>query len=170
MRILVTDMMDLTKLEMNDPKKNFVNFSLSAAVSSAALPFESQAFEQHKTLLLEIQDNLQYNGNPDQIKQLVGIFIDNAMKYSDPEGEIRVTLQQNREKKTLKIYNTGKGVPEEEKEKIFQRFYRSDASRARATGGYGLGLSIAQRIAETHKIKIQVESEYEHWICFTLTL
>ena len=67
------------------------------------------------------------------------------------------------------MYNTGKGIPESEKEKIFQRFYRSDASRSRATGGYGLGLSIAQSIADAHKIRIQVESEYEHWICFVLT-
>lgn len=169
MRILIGNMMNLTKLEMENFKKDFASFSLSAAVAGAALPFESQAFEQEKKLLLEIQENLQYFGNSDQMKQLVGIFIDNAIKYSDEHGEIRVTLQQVQNKKVLKIFNTGKGIPEEEKEKIFERFYRSDASRARATGGYGLGLSIAKRIADTHKIKIQVESEYEHWICFILT-
>lgn len=169
MRVLVGEMMNLTKLEMGDKEKDFVDFSLSEAVSGAALPFEGQAFEQEKQLELEIQENISYHGNPDQIKQLVGIFMDNALKYSKEHGEIRVTLQQVQNKKTLKVYNTGKGIPESEKEKIFQRFYRSDASRARATGGYGLGLSIAQSIADVHKIRIQVESEYEHWICFILT-
>ncbi|MGN1403529.1 MAG: sensor histidine kinase [Ruminococcus sp.] len=169
MRTLVSDMMNLTKLEMSDPQKDFTSFSLSAAVSSAALPFESQAFEQEKKLTMEIQEDLQYTGNMEQIVQLVAIFIDNAIKYSDEHGEIRVTLQQVRDKKTLKIFNTGKGVTEAEKEKIFERFYRSDSSRARQTGGYGLGLSIAKSIADTHRIKIQVESEYEHWICFILT-
>ena len=169
MRVLVGEMMNLTKLEMGDKEKDFVDFSLSEAVSGAALPFEGQAFEQEKQLELEIQENISYHGNPDQIKQLVGIFLDNALKYSKEHGEIRVTLQQVQNKKTLKVYNTGKGIPESEKEKIFQRFYRSDASRARATGGYGLGLSIAQSIADAHKIRIQVESEYEHWICFILT-
>lgn len=169
MRVLVGEMMNLTKLEMGDKEKDFVDFSLSEAVSGAALPFEGQAFEQEKQLELEIQEDISYYGNPDQIKQLVGIFMDNALKYSKKHGEIRVTLQQVQNKKTLKVYNTGKGIPESEKEKIFQRFYRSDASRARATGGYGLGLSIAQSIADAHKIRIQVESEYEHWICFILT-
>lgn len=169
MRVLVGEMMNLTKLEMGDKEKDFVDFSLSEAVSGAALPFEGQAFEQGKQLELEIQEDIPYHGNPDQIKQLVGIFMDNALKYSKEHGEIRVTLQQVQNKKTLKVYNTGKGIPESEKEKIFQRFYRSDASRARSTGGYGLGLSIAQSIADAHKIRIQVESEYEHWICFILT-
>ena len=162
MRVLVGEMMNLTKLEMGDKEKDFVDFSLSEAVSGAALPFEGQAFEQKKQLELEIQEDISYHGNPDQIKQLVGIFMDNALKYSKEHGEIRVTLQQVQNKKTLKVYNTGKGIPESEKEKIFQRFYRSDASRARSTGGYGLGLSIAQSIADAHKIRIQVESEYEH--------
>lgn len=169
MRILVSEMMNLTKLEMGEKAKDFMDFSLSEAVSGAALPFEGQAFEQEKQLELDIQEGITYHGNPDQIKQLVGIFMDNALKYSEEHGQIRVTLQQTQNKKTLKIYNTGKGIPEAEKEKIFQRFYRSDASRARATGGYGLGLSIAKSIADAHKIRIQVESEYEHWICFVLT-
>lgn len=77
---------------------------------------------------------------------------------------------QVRDKKILKFFNTGKGVEESEREKIFERFYRSDSSRARTSaGGYGLGLSIAKSIADAHRIKIQVESEYGSWICFVLT-
>lgn len=167
--MLIVDMINLTKLETSDSQCDFQQFSLSAAVSNAALPFESQAFEQHKHLNLEIQENISYTGISDQIKQLVGIFIDNVIKYSDENGEIRVTLSQTRDKKTLKFYNTGKGIKSKEREKIFQRFYRSDSSCTRMMGGYGLGLLIAQSIVNTHKIKIQVESKYEKWICFTLT-
>ena len=82
MRVLVGEMMNLTKLEMGDKEKDFVDFSLSETVSGAALPFEGQAFEQEKQLELEIQEDISYHGNPDQIKQLVGIFMDNALKYS----------------------------------------------------------------------------------------
>ena len=71
MRVLVGEMMNLTKLEMRDKEKDFVDFSLSEAVSGAALPFEGQAFEQEKQLELEIQEDISYHGNPDQIKQLV---------------------------------------------------------------------------------------------------
>lgn len=165
---LIKDMMNLTKLDMRNQQQEFTSFSLSTAVTNAVLPFESQAFEQKKKLTLEVQENIQYTGNAEQMKQLIAIFTDNAIKYSNANGEIRVTLEQIRDKKILKIYNTGQGVTETEKEKIFERFYRSDSSRSRATGGYGLGLSIAKSIADAHKIKIQVESEYEHWICFTL--
>ena len=168
MCVLISDMMNLSKLDFGESRQSFKQFSLSNAVSGAALPFESQAFEQHKKLELDIQDGIVYTGNIDQIKQLVGIFIDNAIKYSDEKGEIRVTLRQVKDKKTLKFYNTGIGVREEEKEKIFARFYRSDASRTRSTGGYGLGLSIAMQIMEQHKIRVQVESEYGKWVCFTL--
>ncbi len=170
MRILVGDMMNLTKVELDDTRRNFKQFSLSNVVSSAALPFESQAFEMNKKLELDIQENILYTGDAEEIKRLVGIFIDNAIKYSDEKGEIRVTLQQIKDKCTLKFYNTGKGVTEDEKEKIFERFYRSDASRTRATGGYGLGLSIAKSICDAHRIKIHVESEYGRWVCFVLTL
>ncbi len=170
MRKLIRDMMDLTKLEMKNQQEEFTNFSLSTAVTNAVLPFESQAFEQEKNLTLDIEENIQYTGNPEQIRQLTAIFVDNAIQYSNAHGEIRVSLKQNRDKKILQIYNTGKGVTEAEREKIFERFYRSDFSRSRATGGYGLGLSIAKSIADKHKIRIQVESEYEHWICFTLIL
>lgn len=171
MRLLIGDMMNLTKLEFGDKTKHFTTFSLSNAISNAVLPFESQAFEQHKTLTLDIQEDLQYTGNTEQIQQLVSIFLDNAIKYSNENGEIRVTLQQVRDKKHLKIFNTGMGIQESEREKIFERFYRSDTSRTHTTaGGYGLGLSIAKSIADTHKIKIHVESEYGQWICFLLIL
>lgn len=170
MRILITDMMRLTKLERPADAQDQVEFDLSKLVENTALPFESQAFESRKKLEIEVENGLTYRGNAEEIRQMVGIFLDNAFKYSEEEGTVRVTLQKNKDKKLLKIYNTGIGIRPDEEEKIFLRFYRSDHSRARATGGYGLGLSIAKRIADKHKIKIQVESEEGKWACFLLTL
>ena len=169
MRTLVTEMMDLTRLENDTARQERAEFSLSEVVENTVLPFESTAYEQHKTLHMDIQPNLKYTGNQAQIEQLIGIFMDNAVKYANDNGEIRVSLTQNKDKKILKFYNTGIGVQEEEKEKIFRRFYRSDTSRTRQTGGYGLGLSIAKEIADAHKIKIHVESEPGQWVSFILT-
>lgn len=169
MRTLVTEMMDLTRLENDTARQERTEFSLSEVVENTVLPFESTAYEQHKTLHTDIQPNIKYTGNQAQIEQLIGIFMDNAVKYANDNGEIRVSLTQNKDKKILKFYNTGIGVQEEEKEKIFRRFYRSDTSRTRQTGGYGLGLSIAKEIADAHKIKIHIESEPGQWVSFILT-
>ena len=168
MRVLVGEMMNLTKLEMGDKQKDFVDFSLSEAVSGAALPFEGQAFEQEKQLELDIQDGIRYHGNPDQIKQLVGIFIDNALKYSEEHGQIRVTLQQTQNKKVLKVYNTGKGIPESEKEKIFQRFYRSPS--ASEAEGVGIGLYLARQIAAGQGGYLKVSSRPGEGSTFSLFL
>lgn len=169
MRVLVDEMMALTKMEYNNHILDTAErFDLSAAVETMALPFESQAFEQQKKFLITVQPDLYFHGNSEQIRRMIGILIDNAFKYSAEHGEIKVSLREETNRAILEVYNTGKGIREEETEKIFERFYRSDSSRARATGGYGLGLSIAKSVAEAHKIKIEVNSVPDHWITFTL--
>lgn len=169
MRVLVDEMMALTKMEYNNNPDTAERFNLSSAVETMALPFESQAFEQKKQFRIMVQPDLYFHGNSEQIRRMIGILIDNAFKYSAEHGEIKVSLKEETgSRAVLEVYNTGKGIQEEEKEKIFERFYRSDSSRARATGGYGLGLSIAKSVAEAHKIKIEVNSEPEQWITFTL--
>jgi len=169
MRILVDEMMTLTKMEHSSATATAERFNLSSAVETMALPFESQAFEQQKKFEIDIQPELYFQGNPEQIRRMIGILIDNAFKYSAEHGAIRVSLKEEAGGRSmLEVYNTGKGVREDEKEKIFERFYRSDSSRARATGGYGLGLSIAKSVADAHKMKIEVNSEPEHWITFTV--
>lgn len=170
MRILVSELMDLAKLGVLDAAPSFQKFNLSSAIENMALPFESQAFEMNRKYEISIMPDLEYTGNPEQIKRMAGIFLDNAFKYSNEGGEIKLCLKEEGNKKILSIYNTGKGIKKGEEAKIFERFYRSDTSRARETGGYGLGLSIASTIAESHKIKIQVESVENEWIQFTLII
>lgn len=170
MNVLVNDLLVLSRLENSSRDFITADFDLSRAVTNTALPFECQAFESNKNFVLNIGDGIHINGSEEHIKQMTGIFIDNALKYSKDGGTVRVSLTKEDNKAVLSVYNTGSGVPEEDVEKLFERFYRSDESRARSTGGYGLGLAIAKSIIDKHKFKIQVENQEGRSICFVVTM
>lgn len=172
MNALIRDLLDLAKMDSleDSPKRPaFAEFDLSRAVSSAALSFESLAFEAHKTYRMQIAENLSYCGNEPAIRQLVTILLDNAFKYSDEKGTITISLKA-KGKGILTVHNTGKGIPSEEQKHIFERFYRSDASRSRDTGGYGLGLSIAASVARSHRARISVQSDGKTYTQITVIL
>ena len=170
MNVLVNDLLDLSRLE--NKTSNFIKteFDLSQAVTNAALPFECQAFESNKNFVLNIDDGITVTGSEQHIKQMAGIFIDNALKYSKDGGTVRVSLSKDDGKAVLSVYNTGAGVKDSEKDRLFERFYRSDESRNRTTGGYGLGLAIAKSIIDKHKFKITVENEEGKSICFVVAM
>ena len=98
------------------------------------------------------------------------MLVDNALKNSESGELIRVTTGKEGNRCFVKVYNTGHGIPADDLDKIFNRFFRSDSSRARSTGGYGLGLAIAQSIVTAHKGKISVESEENKYALFTMLL
>jgi signal transduction histidine kinase len=108
-------------------------------------------------------------GDKVRLQQLFTNLIDNAIKYT-PMGSIQITLEKNWDEALVKIKDTGIGIPREEHEKIFKRFYRVDKSRSKETGGVGLGLSIAEWIAHAHLGKIEVESELNKGSTFTVYL
>ncbi|MBO5164273.1 MAG: GHKL domain-containing protein [Ruminococcus sp.] len=170
MNVLVNDLLSLTRLENNTREFITCEFDLSRAVTNAALPFECQAFESRKNFVLNVDDGIKIVGSEQHIKQMTGIFIDNALKYSKDGGTVRVSLTKEDGKAVLAVYNTGSGVREEEVDKLFERFYRSDESRNRSTGGYGLGLAIAKSIIDKHKFKVQVENQEGRSICFVVTM
>lgn len=169
MRILVQEMLDLTRITNSDQQIAQSRFNISSLIENVALPFECQAFEQKKAFHIELEPDVEFFGNTERIRRMIGIFIDNAFKYSNENGTIKIQLTTENGKKILKIYNTGIGIQKGEEEKIFERFYRSDSSRS-AQGGYGLGLAIAKSIADQNGIKIQVQTEPGQWISFNLTL
>lgn len=170
MSVLVNDLLNLTRLENNTVELERKYFNMSKAIVNTALPFECQAFESNKKFEVNVDDNIMFCGSEKHIKQMAAIFIDNALKYSNDGGTVRVTLQKMGDKKVLSIYNTGEGVKEEDKEKIFERFYRSDESRNRATGGYGLGLAIAKSIIDNHKFKLHVMNQPGKSVCFIISM
>jgi signal transduction histidine kinase len=134
-----------------------------------ALEFESRAFEEGKTYEIQVQPGISLFGDEEQLKRLTSIFIDNAINYSDERGKIELTLAQtDGGRPLLSVVNTGAGIPEDERQRVFDRFYRSDASRARETGGHGLGLAIAKSIVEQHNGEITLDGQTGSWVRFTV--
>lgn len=167
---LVFDLLDLAKMDETGESLIYSEFDLSNVVLSKTLEFECTAFEAGKVFEQNITENIRCKANEDAIKHLVTILIDNAIKHSDENGIVRVTLTTAGNKKIFQVYNTGNGIRSSEKDKIFNRFYRSDESRSKETGGYGLGLSIAKAIVDAHKGTITVDGEENKWISFTVVL
>lgn len=170
MNLLIHDLLTLAKADEGNEKLVMSAFDLSKTIQNTTLEFESAAFEAQRRLEDAVEDGIAYVGHEKQIKQLVSILIDNAIKHSEPGGRIKVSLRRSGDRCQLSVYNTGAGVDEAERAKIFDRFYRSDDSRSRETGGYGLGLSIAKSIVDAHKGKIAVSGKSGSWIEFTVTL
>lgn len=170
MKHLINNLLDLAKLDAYSDKQEFSVTDLTKTVRNAALSFESLAYEYGKKYTMEIEEDLSVCGNENQLKQLVVILLDNAFKYADEKGSIQISLFRHGDKKQLLVRNTGKGIAPKDQKRIFERFYRSDSSRSRQSGGYGLGLSIAQSIVKSHKGQITVKSDGNTYTEFTILL
>lgn len=123
---------------------------------------ESAKFAAEKNLSVEFSmpDRIaEIDGDPDAIRRLFVILIDNAVKYSNPGGNIRITVMAQGDSVQAAVADTGIGIARDDQARIFDRFWRVDKVRSRAAGGAGLGLSIARRIVDQHRGTIEVESE-----------
>lgn len=167
---LVRDLLYLARDDADRLEMIKSEFDFSNAVENAVLPFEVVAFESGMTLEMEIQKGITCSGDEKSLKQLFVILVDNAIKNSEKGAKITVKAYTERQNIIYKVRNTGNGIRKEDLLKIFQRFYRVDTSRTRKTGGYGLGLSIAQTIAQKHGGTIKAESEYGKWAEFTFKM
>ncbi|HEX7713758.1 MAG TPA: ATP-binding protein, partial [Bacillota bacterium] len=109
-------------------------------------------------------------GNRDQIKQVLINLLDNAFKYTPTGGSIRIAIRAEAEMLKVMVADTGIGIPEADRDRIFERFYRVDKGRSRELGGTGLGLSIVKHIVESHGGKVTVESKLNRGSVFSFTL
>ena len=155
---LVKNLLDLSQIE-NNKKMNFKEENISVLVETSILTSESLFYESKLKLKYNIEDNIKLVCNSIQIKQLVSILIDNAIKYSEEKGNVNILLKQDNKDIIFEIKNKGIAIKEEEREKIFERFYKSDESRNRDKNNYGLGLAIAKSIVENHNGKIEAYSK-----------
>lgn len=167
---LVKKLISLAKMDEEKVQLVFGQFCVSDAVWEAAVPFETLAESKGHNLELNIQPDITMNGDESSIKQLVSILLDNAVKYSSENGEIKLSLAKTNKHVKLEVYNKTDSISKENLDRLFDRFYRADSSRSRETGGYGIGLSIAKAIVEAHKGRITASTQDGKSIRFTVLL
>lgn len=155
MGILVTQLLDLARTESVAVQSENIDFS--RLVAGEVLPFESVAFEKGFMLNSDIASGISVEGNSTQLKQLVSILLDNAIRHSKGGNEILITLTKEHGFVRLSVINKGDEIPLEQREQIFERFYRVDTARNGEDKHYGLGLSIAKAIVTSHKGDIEVQ-------------
>ncbi len=155
---LTADLIMLSRMEEQASSVQVVAFPISDLTEETASSFQALALTQKKDFLCEIQPMLTLNGDPNAYTKLVSILLDNALKYSSDEGFIRLSLNKQGKTIRLSVYNTTGQLDSENIAHLFDRFYRTDKSRNSRTGGYGLGLSIAQAIVTAHHGKITAET------------
>lgn len=163
---LVKNLLMLSKMEETHIKLSFSDFNLSETVYESANAFKAVANMQGKEFLLDVHPNIKIYGEESSIRQLVSILIDNAIKYANERGTIKITLSSYKKGSKLEVDNSTEDINEVNLNRLFDRFYRDDSSRSRDTGGYGIGLSIAKSIVEAHNGKISVKSEDGKSVCF----
>ena len=167
---LVQQLVTLSRLDEEKGLEEKCEFNLSEAVSECVQPYESLAQTREKNLTLNIEEDITYTGDERSIRQLAGILMDNAVKYSSENGNITLTLKKKGKKIFLEVYNDADDLPQGKLDVLFERFYRLDSSRNSGTGGSGIGLSVAKAIVQAHKGKITAENKNGRGLTITVIL
>ena len=157
MNNLIIELLELAKSE-GKSNVTYIEGNLSKTIELSFLTFEGIAYEKKIKIDYDIKDNIKMLMNENNIKELVEILLDNAIKHSKENGKINVLLTENSKTIELAVTNEGEEMPSGEEEKIFERFYRSDKSRDRSNSRFGLGLAIAKNIVTNHGGTIAAKS------------
>ena len=170
MKTLVEEMLTLSRTEDAQRKPTVADVDLSDLSEDCALAFEPVAFEAGKPLSWDVTPALTVSGDGEKLRRLLSILLDNAAKYGAPGEGIVLSLRAERSQAVLSVSNGSGGhpIPPEELPRLFERFYRADASRGEQSG-FGLGLPIAQAIAKEHHGALRAESD-QQTTRFTFTL
>lgn len=162
MKKLVSDMLLLARNDADETQPLATEPVLfSDVVLGAILSFESVALDNSLRIHDEITPDIVVSGDKAQLEELVGILLDNACKYAAPESVISVRLTRQERSVHLAVHNKGDAFDDDAIAHLFERFYRLDQSRTRQTGGYGLGLAIADSICQRHQGHISAANEDE---------
>ncbi|MEW9122081.1 MAG: HAMP domain-containing sensor histidine kinase [Thermotaleaceae bacterium] len=167
---LINDLLSLAKIEDKNFEAPKLPFNISNAVNEVMLSMEAIAKEKGVKLYPAIEADIIVKSDSERVKQVVTILFDNAIKYSDENGQIDISLKATKRQVIYSIKNTGKGIAKEDLPRVFDRFYRADPSRTHENGGYGLGLSIAKSIMDRLGGEIQVKSVENEYTTFTFML
>lgn len=151
---LIKNLVELARTEEAIKEDAAACFSISEIAQANADAFQMLAEADGKVLTAEIAEGISLKGVQDNFFRLFSILLDNAVKYCDPEGVIQLSVSQRGRNIYIAVSNPCAGVNTAQLPRYFDRFYRADSSRARSTGGYGIGLSTAKAIVTRHKGRI----------------
>ncbi|MBQ9749949.1 MAG: HAMP domain-containing histidine kinase [Clostridia bacterium] len=165
---LVNQLVTLSRMDEEGQPLNVTEVAIGELVADTVAEFEPLAKERGKAITASVDKEISYLGDEALLHRLVGILMDNAIKYCDQGGEITVNLHRGR-RIILTVENTYAAVDELELNRLFDRFYRADKAR-KFTGGYGVGLSMAKAIVEKHKGEITAYKKDATYIGFKVLL
>lgn len=155
---LLNDLINISMIESGEMQMSFRYFELGPYLNSVVEELKYLAEEKNISLNCQpIREGLQVFGDKERLKQVLNNLIQNAIKYTE-KGGVEILVEEEKKFVTIKVKDTGIGIPEDQISRIFERFYRVDKARSRAVGGTGLGLSIVKHILEAHNSKVEVKS------------
>jgi len=166
---IVTDLLALSSLEGGKPPAP-EPVSLRESLESALRTVEPTARTRGIRLVCEPFDDLSVLGHDIRLEQVWVNLLENAIKYNRPEGQVRVQVTRDSGSALVRVHDTGLGIPSRDLPRIFERFYRVDKARSRATGGTGLGLAIVKHAVEQMGGSVSVESRLGQGSVFTVAL
>lgn len=167
---LVRTLLDLSRIQCGERKFNMVNFDAAEMAMTILFSFEKQIDQKRLNVVFDCEDKMYVLADSDAIHQVLYNLIDNAVKFSYEEGELRITLRERDKNVLVEVYNEGKGIPATDLPHVFDRFYKADKSRGLDKTGVGLGLFIVKAILQAHGENITVTSEEGKNCCFSMTL
>ncbi|MED0990900.1 sensor histidine kinase [Bacillus nitratireducens] len=156
MNRLIVEMLELAKLESGTYKLEMSTFSIGELIQQVYTKLLFSMEEKHLQVDIHADSSLFVKANRSRIEQVVVNLLSNAIRYTPDSERIHVSVVETEDTVKIEIENTGNPIPEESLEKIWDRFYRLDASRSRHTGGTGLGLSIVKNILDLHRAEYGV--------------
>ncbi len=165
---LSSDLLDLSRVEAIGIQKSPLDLAALAADVAARLTAQSEKADI--TLVNTLRAPLVVPADRDEMAQVLVNLLDNAIAYTPPGGTVTLSAAETRETVTLSVTDTGIGILSHDISRLFERFYRADKARSRASGGTGLGLSIVKHIVESHGGTVGVQSEYNKGSIFSFTL
>lgn len=167
---IIDTLLTITTIESSEVKKSFKLLDISNTFLEVHESFFFIA--QEKGILLDIKemDHIQFLGNELLLKSLFSNIIDNAIKFSPKDSKIFISLKKDKKGLIFEVFDNGIGIKEEEKEKLFERFYRTDKSHNKKIKGYGLGLSIVKSIVNLHQGKIELKNNKPKGSIFKILL
>ncbi len=158
LNLLFSDLIEIAKLEYRDDLIRPERFDLQALLAEIIETVRAKADDKGLELVWE-NPPLEVLADRNRIRQVLTNLIENAVNYSE-EGSVRVRMRRHRDKARVEVVDTGRGIPEEHLDRVFERFYRIDSARSRKMGGTGLGLAIVKQILEAHGETIHLESTF----------